>query len=208
MKTITVYTDYKSPYAYLAKDLAYRLENDFDVRLDWLPYTLDVPSFLGDARVDEHGNVIESNRSPHQWRRVRYAYMDCRRQARKRGLTILGPRKVWDSSLAAIGLLWVKRQGQQAFRAYHDRVFERFWRRELDIEDPAVIEKVLRETGADTGGFADYLAGPGRIEHDEIRRDAEAAGVFGVPTFVVDGELFWGRENLPDIREMLEPLRR
>ncbi len=28
-------------------------------------------------------------------------------------------------------------------------------------------------------------------------------GVFGVPSFVVDGELFWGRENLPDIRELL-----
>ena len=43
-RTITVYTDYKSPYAYLAKDLSYALERDFDVRLDWLPYVLDIPS--------------------------------------------------------------------------------------------------------------------------------------------------------------------
>ena len=48
---------------------------------------------------------------------------------------ILGTRKIWDSSLAAIGMLWAKRQGKRQFRAYHDRVFERFWRRELDIED-------------------------------------------------------------------------
>src|SRR5262245_31906514 len=124
-KKITIYTDYKSPYAYLAKDLAYALEDDYAVRIDWLPYTLDIPSFLGSARVDERGEITESNRNPHQWRRVRYSYMDCRRQARKRGLTLLGPRKIWDSSLAAIGMLWAKRQGSSVFRKYHDRVFER-----------------------------------------------------------------------------------
>ena len=37
MRTITVYTDFKSPYAYLAKDMAYALERDFPVRLRWLP---------------------------------------------------------------------------------------------------------------------------------------------------------------------------
>jgi 2-hydroxychromene-2-carboxylate isomerase len=204
-KTITVYSDYKSPYAFLAKDLIYELEQEFEIRLDWLPYTLDIPSYLGTARVDETGAVIEAARNPHQWRRVRYSYMDCRRQARKRGLTILGPRKIWDSSLAAIGMLWAKRQDAAVFRAYHDRVFERFWRRELDIEDPAVIAGVLAESGADTTGVGDYLAGEGRREHDVIRAAAEAAGVFGVPSFLIDGELYWGREHLGDIREMLAP---
>jgi 2-hydroxychromene-2-carboxylate isomerase len=205
-KTITVYSDYKSPYAYLAKDLVYELEGRFAVRIDWLPYTLDIPAYLGSARVDERGEVIESARNAHQWRRVRYSYMDCRRQARKRGLVIRGPRKIWDSSIAAIGMLWAKRQGPQTLRAYHDRVFERFWRRELDIEDPALIAAVLAEAGADTAGFAAYLAGEGRREHDEVRNAAETAGVFGVPSFLVDGELFWGSEHLPDIRPMLPPL--
>jgi 2-hydroxychromene-2-carboxylate isomerase len=49
MRSITVYTDYKSPYAYLANDLAYELERDLPVRLEWLPYLLDIPSFLGSA---------------------------------------------------------------------------------------------------------------------------------------------------------------
>jgi len=207
-KTIVVYTDYKSPYAYLAKDLIYGLEDEFHVRLDWLPYTLDIPSYLGSARLDDGGDVIESERSPHQWRRVRYSYMDCRRQARKRGLVILGTRKIWDSSIAAIGMLWAKRQGPAVFRAYHDRVFEHFWRRELDIEDASVITAVLAEAGAATTGFDNYLPGDGRREHDAIRAAAETAGVFGVPTLIVDGELFWGREHLPDIREMLAPLAR
>jgi len=160
-KTIVVYTDYKSPYAYLAKDLIYGLEDEFHVRLDWLPYTLDIPSYLGSARLDDRGDVIESERSPHQWRRVRYSYMDCRRQARKRGLVILGTRKIWDSSIAAIGMLWAKRQGPAVFRAYHDRVFEHFWRRELDIEDAGVITGVLAEAGAATTGFC-RRAGAGK----------------------------------------------
>jgi len=207
-KTITVYSDYKSPYAYLAKDLIYGLEDEFKVRLEWLPYTLDIPSYLGSARLDERGVVVESLRNAHQWRRVRYSYMDCRRQARKRGLVILGPRKIWDSSIAAIGMLWAKRQGGAVFRAHHDRMFERFWRRELDIEDAKVIAAVLAKAGADTTGFDDYLAGEGRREHDAIREAAEAAGVFGVPSVLIDSELFWGREHLPEIRETLTPLAR
>lgn len=203
MKTIVAYSDYKSPYAYLAKDLIYELEREFPVRIDWLPYTLDIPSYLGSATLDAKGEVAEATRNAHQWRRVRYSYMDCRRQANKRGLVILGTRKIWDSSLAAIGMLWAKRQGDEVFRRYHDRVFQRFWRRELDIEDPAVIEAVLAEAGAATAGLAAYLAGEGRTEHDAIREAAEAGGVFGVPSLVIDGELFWGREHLPDIREML-----
>ena len=202
-RVVTVYIDYKSPYAYLAKDLVYELERDFAVRIDWLPYVLDIPSFLGSARLDDRGQVIEESRNAHQWRRVRYSYMDCRRQAKKRGLVIRGPQKIWDSTLAASGLIYAKAQGDAVLRNYHDIVFARFWRRELDIEDPAVIEAVLGEAGGDTADFADYAAGEGPREVDRISRAAEETGIFGVPTFVVDGEQFWGREHLPDIREML-----
>ena len=202
-RTIIVYSDYKSPYAYLAKDLAYELEHDFPVRLDWLPYVLDIPSFLGSARVEGEGQVLEEERNAHEWRRVRYSYMDCRRQANKRRLVIRGPQKIWDSTLAACGMLWAKLQGDAVFRRYHDIVFERFWKRELDIEDPEAIGAVVTEAGADTAGFAAYARDAGRREVEEICRAAEAKGVFGVPSFIVDGELFWGREHLPDIRAML-----
>jgi 2-hydroxychromene-2-carboxylate isomerase len=200
--TITVFTDYKSPYAYLAKDLAYELERDFPVRLDWRPYILDIPSFLGSARVDAAGIVQEEDRNAHQWRRVRYSYMDCRRQAGKRGLTIRGTRKIWDSSLAAAGMLFAQRAGDAVFRRYHDTVFERFWQRSLDIESAGALAAVLSESGADAAGFAaeaDVL----RREIAAISRAAEAEGVFGVPTFVFAGETYWGREHLPDIRDIL-----
>ena len=202
-KTVALYTDYKSPYAYLAKDPTYALARDFGVKLDVLPYILNIPDFLGSARLDDAGNVVEQQRTAHQWRRVKYSYMDCRRQAKKRGITIRGTVKIWDTMLGACGLLWAKQQGEAVFREYHDRTFERFWKRELDIEDIAAVAEVLADAGADTAGFAAYAAAEGPDEVNRISLAAEEAGVFGTPTFVIDGELFWGSEHLPDIREIL-----
>jgi len=203
MKTLIVYSDYKSPYAYLAKGPTYALARETGATVEWRPYVLDIPSYLGSARLDGAGNVVEESRNAHQWRRVRYSYMDARRQARKQGLVIRGTQKIWDSALAAAGMLWAQRQGEAVFRAYHDRVFERFWRRELDIEDAGALDALLRECGADAPGAAAYLLGEGRQHVAAIQAAAEAQGVFGVPSYVVDGELFWGREHLPDIAERL-----
>jgi len=201
-KTLKLYIDYKSPYAYLAKDLAYGLERDTGVAIDWLPYVLDIPAYLGSAKVDAQGNVLEENRNAHQWRRVKYSYMDCRREANRLGLTIRGPKKIMDSSLAGIGLLFAKRHG--VFRQYNDTVFARFWSRDLDIEDRGALAGVLRAAGADIVGFDAFLDGPGREELLAVQRDAEARGVFGVPSFLLpDGDLYWGREHVPRLRELL-----
>lgn len=201
---MTLYIDYKSPYAYLAKDPACELADATGVEIDWLPYTLDIPDYLGSARVGPDGQVIESNRTPHQWRRVRYSYMDARRYASLRGLVIRGPQKIWDSALANTAMLWVKRQGEPLLRRFNDLMFERFWKRELDIEDAAVVEGVAAEAGAEVAGLVAWATGEGRAEHDRIRAEAEAQGIFGVPTFVLDGELFWGREHLELIRMRLQ----
>jgi 2-hydroxychromene-2-carboxylate isomerase len=204
--TITHYFDYKSPYAYLAQEETYRLQEDYDVQIDWLPYTLDIPSYLGAAEVDEAGRVLHEARNAHQWRRVKYSYMDCRREANRRGVILKGPRKIFDSSLAHIGMLHAKRQGD--FRPYHDAVYQRFWRRELNIEDPQIIQQVLEEVGINASGFPGYASGEGRQEHDRIRAEAEALGVFGVPSYVVNGELFWGAERIVRVCERLTPKNR
>ncbi|MBI3993050.1 MAG: DsbA family protein [Candidatus Lambdaproteobacteria bacterium] len=199
---ITHYFDYKSPYAYLAQEETFALADEFGIVLDVLPYTLDIPSYLGAAQLDAAGRDILNARNPHQWRRVKYSYMDCRREATRRGLVLRGPRKIFDSSVAHIGMLYAKRAGD--FRPYHDLVYERFWKRELeDIEQPAVVQALLAEVGVEAAGFAAYLAGEGRAEHDRIRGEAERQGVFGVPSYMVDGELFWGNERIVRVRERL-----
>ena len=201
-RTIKVYSDYKSPYAYLAKDLVYDLERETGVVIDWLPYTLDIPAYLGSAKLDDTGGVLEASRNAHQWRRVKYSYMDCRREANRRGLVIRGTQKIWNSSLAGIGLLYAKDRG--VFRCYHDHVFERFWKRELDIESVPVLAALLAECGTDAADFPAYAEGTGCMLLAQVQADAEAAGVFGVPSFLLeDGDLYWGREHLLRISEIV-----
>lgn len=200
---LIVYIDYKSPYAYIAKDPTYELADELGIDIDWRPLTLDIPSYLGSARLDSKGKVVASKRTPQQWDGVRHAYHDARRYANLRGLTLRGTTKIWDSSLASIAMLWAKTQAADVLRAYTGLVYERFWRRELDIEDPQVLARVLAEAGADVAGFADYLHGPGRAVHDRMQAQIFAAGIYGVPTYVVGGEFFFGREHLPMVRWLL-----
>ena len=195
------YFDYKSPYAYLAEQATRALAAETGATVESLPYTLDIPSYLGRAEVDAGGRVLSEERNAHQWRRVRYSYMDCRREASRRGMVLRGPRKIFDSSIAHVGFLWAKRSGDP--RAYHESVFQDFWRRELDIEDPSAIRAVLDRSGVSTAGFEEFLAAEGRREHDRLRAEAEALGVFGVPSYLVDGELFWGAERIERVRERL-----
>ncbi len=81
-------------------------------------------------------------------------------------------------------------------------MFERFWQRALDIESPEALAAILTEAGADGANFP-AQAPALREEVAAISREAEAQGVFGVTSFILDGELYWGREHLPDIREIL-----
>ena len=168
---LIVYLDFKSPYAYLAKDPTWQLEADFGIEIDWRPLTLDIPSFLGSAKVNNAGRVVESNRTPRQWQGVRYAYMDAKRYARLKDIQIYGPRKIWDSSLAAIGMLWT-RADRAVLRAYMDLVYERFWKRQLDIEDANVVAAVIAEAGGDGEGYRNYAS---RRRSPRPRRVAGAA---------------------------------
>ncbi len=200
---LIVYIDYKSPYAFVAKDPTYLLGDRLGIEIDWRPLTLDIPSYLGSARLDGAGRVAESDRTPSQWTRVRYAYRDARRYAALQGHTLRGTEKIWDTRLVHVGMLRAREQGSAVLRRYTDDVYERFWRRELDVEDPGVVRGVLARAGADVDGFEAWAAGPGGAQHDEIQARILEAGIFGVPSYVVEGELFWGREHLPRILWLL-----
>lgn len=189
---LIVYFDYKSPYAYLAVQPARGLAAEFGLPVEWRPYTLRIPEFLG---------AVET-RNDHQWRRVKYSYMDARRLANERGLIVLGPQKIFNSQTAHIGALFAQAEG--VFDAYHNRVFEQFFKRELDIENPAAIQAVLGEVGAENAReFRDYLGGEGEQHYCRVLDDAEANGIFGVPSFVVDDAVFWGSDRVEMTRKAL-----
>ena len=193
--------DYKSPYAWLAQLGNDNLEREFGIEVARIPYTLDIPAFLGAAALDADGKDQIGTRNAHQWRRVRYSYMDCRREANRRGLVLRGPRRIFDSRLAHAGFLYAQQAG--VWRAYHESVYPAFWRRELDIEDVTAIVLELDRAGADGAAFPDWYAQTGQAELAALQADAETRGVFGVPSWLVDDELFWGAERLERVRERI-----
>lgn len=189
---ITVYTDYKSPYAYVAKNPTRALAAEYPVDLVWRPYTL---------RIAEYLDAVDT-RSAHNWRKVKYAYMDARRLANRQGLVLKGPRRIYDGSLASIGMLFAQRSG--FFDTYHDRTFERFWTHDLDIDAMDAMQDHVARLGGDADAFRRFAQGAGADEHRSIVAAAEAMGVFGVPTAVLDGELFWGGDRIDALRRAIE----
>jgi len=188
---VRIYTDYKSPYAFVANKRLFELEEMHGVDLEWLPYTLRVAEFMG--TVEE--------RTPHFWRKVRYAYMDARRFANAQGLTMKGPRRIYEAFYSSIGMLFAQRQG--FFRSYHDMVFQRFWSHDLEIDNLSSISNVIASLGGSAGDFRAYVEGAARAEHDRIIEEAEALGVFGVPTMLFNDELFWGGDRIDMLIERI-----
>ena len=181
------YFAYTSPFTYLAYAPARALERSHRVRLRFIPHGVNIRKVYGDMTDRAHRDQL----------RVRYLYLDARRFAAERGLTILPPKKIYSARFAFYGGMCAEDQG--LFHPYAERVFERFWKRELEVEDPAALTAILRETGADPAPFARYVADEESEAKPRLKAcfaEADRDHVFGVPTFVIDGELFWGYDRM------------
>ena len=194
-ETIKFYYDFKSPFTYLAMEPAYKLEETHRVRLRFIPLEL--------AIREAYGGDLEQ-RAQRDWDKVRYLYMDMRRFANERGMIIRGPQKIFDSKLALMSGLWADRHS--LFRPYSDRVFERFFKRELDIEDGDALAAVMKEVGLDADGFQRYAVHDGPRELNDAFASGDRDGVFGVPTFIVDGEPFWGNDRVEWVVKKLDAM--
>ncbi len=138
-------------------------------------------------------------------RKVRYLYLDARRIAKERGVVIYPPKKIFSCRLAFYGGLYAEKHLR--FRAYSERVFERFWKQELDVRKGDAIEGVVSEIGLDAADFRRYAETHARAELDRCFEEADRDQVFGVPTFVVDGEPFWGEDRLEWVVKKLDAMR-
>ncbi|MDO8434812.1 MAG: DsbA family protein [Candidatus Binatus sp.] len=192
---IKLYYDYKSPFAYLAMAPAYALIESHRVKLRYIPHELDVRGAFG-------GELEE--RPERAWRKVRYLYLDARRFANERGIIIRGPQKIFDSRLSLMSGIFADRHG--LFRAYSDRVFERFFKRELNIEDESALAAVMTEVGLDAAAFHRYAGQDGQRDLKDAFAEGERDGVFGVPTFIVDGEPFWGNDRVEWVVKKLDAM--
>src|SRR5258708_36885716 len=99
-EVLKMYSDYKSPYAWLAFDPAFALEQKFAVKLKWMPFQL---------RIKGSGQ-----RSVYSEYKVKYSYMDARRTANERSDKKItrGPLKISETTPALTGGFCHAQQGQ------------------------------------------------------------------------------------------------
>ena len=190
---IKFYFAYTSPFSYLAWAPARGLERTHRVKLRFIPYGVNIRKTYGNL------DNPEADR-----RKVRYLYIDARRIAKELGLVIYPPKKIFSCRLAFYGGLFAQQRGQ--FIAYSDRVFERFWKQELEVEKSEVIENVLSEVGLDASEFRHYAESRARADLDRCFEEADRDQVFGVPTFIVEGEPFWGEDRIDWVIKKLDVL--
>jgi 2-hydroxychromene-2-carboxylate isomerase len=190
---VKLYFAYTSPYSYLAYAPARALEDSHRVRIKWIPYGVNIRRTYGPL------DNPEADR-----RKVRYLYLDARRIAKERGLVIYPPKKIFSCRFAFYGGLFAARH--DLFQGYSERVFERFWKQELNVEDRASIDAILAEIGCDPDAFAPYVDDEARAELDACFAEADSDKIFGVPTFVVHGEPFWGEDRIQWVVKKLDML--
>ena len=201
VSVLSVCIDFKSPYAFVAHELIWQLEVRSGFLVNWLPLTLNIGSFLGRAEKRDDGQVVDSNRTPKQWSVVKAAYREARCYAENQGRMLRGPLKIWDSSKAGIALIWAQNHAdtRAQLKDFMTDVFDRFWQRDCDIEDLDILNAALLNAGIQSAGFIDYAQGAGRASHDLLQDQLLTQGVFGVPSFIVDDEIFFGREHLDTV---------
>jgi 2-hydroxychromene-2-carboxylate isomerase len=97
--------------------------------------------------------------------------------------------------------------GLDAFRLSH-ALLRALWAEERDIADAEVRRRIGDENGLDGAALvaaetSDHVQTPYR----RYSAEAEALGVFGAPTFIVEGERFWGQDRLDFVDRALDALR-
>jgi len=84
-----------------------------------------------------------------------------------------------------------------------DALFSAAWRLGRNVEDEAVIEEIAISAGLDAGAIAEASGDGAKARVRNQTDEAIALGVFGVPTALVDGQMFWGCDSLAHLDDFL-----
>ena len=189
---IRFFWDVGSPYTYLASTQIAALEKSHKVRFVYTPFLLG-------GVFKATGNEAPA-RNP---AKGRYLFKDLNDCAQFLGVPIKFPPFFPANSLRAMRVaIWADQVGKG--REYADHLLYAYW---VEGKDPSLDETIangLRALGLDAStGIA--AADDSAIKEQLKKLTAEAVelGAFGAPTFVIDGEIFWGHDRLPIIASRL-----
>jgi 2-hydroxychromene-2-carboxylate isomerase len=173
MRQVDWYFDFISPYSYLALARVERLEG---VQVRYRP-------ILFAAVLDHWGQKGPAEMSTKRL----WTYRWCNWFAARDGVPFRFPAKHPFNSLAYLRLALAADCRPDAVR----RIFERLWTTGADASDPAIVAELAQSLGIDPASVtAPHIKEKLRAATSE----AIAAGVFGVPTLLIDSEIFWGAD--------------
>lgn len=178
MERVRFYYDVVCPYSYMESQAVEAAEDVRQVEVEWLPFELrPAPRPLLEVRGD-HLRV--------DWTQNVY------RRALALGIEIHLPRYQPRSTLTLCACLWADEHGQ--LRAFKHALYEAFFCEGEDIATDREIARAAERAGLDPAGAVEAAYSPARgARLQEIRREAEAAGVRGVPSLLLgSGATHWG----------------
>lgn len=192
--SIRFYFSFRSPYAWLAGERLEAELGDLGVPIERIPVYPTPGLFPNDPAAMPT--------------KVAYIVQDIRRLTRERGLTVRFPSGTDpDWSLSHAAFLGAQQQG-----AGHGLMLELFRKRfceGLDLGDDDVIADAAQRAGLDRDSI---LAA---AHSDALRAEAaggfrlgiERDGIFGVPSFVYAGKLYWGQDRMHVLRAAVERMQ-
>jgi 2-hydroxychromene-2-carboxylate isomerase len=186
-KTIEFIFDVGSPYTYLAYHQLPKIAEQHGVEILWTPVLL--------------GGIFQAtgNQSPAEIpAKARYSNIDLQRWANAGGLTMrMNPHFPINTLPLMRGAVAMQMRSPEEFQRYLRAVFSAMFEKPRNLNLPAEIGAVIAEAGFDPMAFMEQINDQKVKERlKENTSNAVVRGVFGVPTFFVGDEMFWGQDRL------------
>ncbi len=189
-KVLSFYFDYISPYAYLAWHRLQTFAPEHGLRVAVQPT-------LFAALLNAHGHKGPGEIAPKR----AYMFKDCARLAAGRGLPFEPPASHPFNPLPSLRASLLDMDEAMRVKLV-TRLYAATWAEGRDVGSAAVVAELCAGLGIPDARAR--LAEPAlKRRLREATEGAIELGVFGVPTFVVDTELFWGNDSFPHLERFL-----
>lgn len=198
MKSFDFYFDFLSPFSYFAHIRLQSHRSDFTIR--YRPVALG--SLLNHWGIKGPGEVQPKRE---------FLLKQCLRYASAHEMPFTTPKTHPFNSLYALRLALEGVAGPHQEKVI-DTLWKAGWEKRIDMADPDELLRVLREAGLPADElYEKSFTREAKVEFKKNIHDALSAGAFGVPSFVVGSELFWGNDSVDDLLRFLrneDPLDR
>ena len=195
MKQIDYYFWINSDWAYLGADRLEYLAAKHDAELNYMP--IDLPTVYSRT-----GGILLSQRSPE---RQKYRVTELNRFSKLLGIHINPtPRHMCPIGDLASRMVIAAKRRRLPLVDITKAIFKAEWQDERDISDAETLVSVLDAAGFDGKRlFVEADFSSVQDEYNLYTKLAIAAGCFGSPSYVYEGELFWGQDRLSMLDERL-----